>query len=161
VLAARIAGVMAGGTRSPPAFGIGGESSDIFTILPGVSVGSGGREFPLRGYPRSTVGFTRVVVGATELRVPLFLIGKGIPLLPLAADKVFLSMFAEAGGGWPAGGTANLTRFQDVGAELVSDWGINHDTPLRLRAGVARGLTTWVTGAPGGTRWYVALGSSF
>lgn len=145
---------------------MGGESSDIFTLVPGVSVGGGGREFPLRGYPRSTVGFTRVVVGAGELRVPLFLIAKGVPKLPLALDRVSLSLFGETGGGWGGAGPVNLTRFRDVGAELVTDWGVNYDTPLRVRGGVALGLTQWglTAGralAPGAMRWYVALGSAF
>jgi hypothetical protein len=100
-------------------------------------------------------------VGAAELRIPLFLVAKGVPLLPLAIDKVSLSLFGETGGAWDPGDAVDITRFRDVGAELVTDWGLNYDTPLRLRVGVARGLTTWTDGSPGGTRWYVALGSAF
>lgn len=160
VLALRVAGAASGGTRPPQRFGMGGESSDIYTVVPGVSIGGGGREFPLRGYDRFSAGYNRAVVGAAELRIPLFLIARGIPRLPLALDKVSASLFGEAGGGWGAG-PVNLARYRDIGAELVSDWGINFDTPLRVRAGVARALTSRVNGTPGGTRWYLALGSAF
>lgn len=159
VLAARVRGTMSSGPLAP-AFAMGGASSDLVAVIPGVTVGSGGRENDLRGFPRSPAQFTRVVTGAVELRVPLFLIRRGIWRLPVGVEKVALSLFAEAGGGWRAGQPSRIGTERDVGAELGTLFTVS-ERPLWLRAGVARGLTPWINGQAGSTMGYVAFGPSF
>jgi hypothetical protein len=153
----------AGGVSEGPAagtFGLGGVSGDVFEIIPGIALGSGRRSFPLRGYPRAS-GFTRVGAGAAELRIPLFLLSKGVWHLPVMLDRVSLSLFAEAGGGWIEGTPANLAQFRDVGGELVVDLGVAYDVPLRVRLGVAVPLAGGLGAARGDPRYYVTFGPSF
>jgi hypothetical protein len=132
----------------------------VFTALPGVTLGTGARDFALRGYPRSPARYTRVVTGVAELRIPLFLIGEGIWRLPVAVHHSSLTLFAEAGGAWAATGSRQLTAYRDLGVELAAELSFG-DTPVLLRGGVARGLASWVDGSPGRTRWYWAIGPSF
>ncbi|MBI4421967.1 MAG: PD40 domain-containing protein [Gemmatimonadetes bacterium] len=160
-LAARLSGAVSGGPNART-FALGGESGGAWAILPGLTLGSGSRDFPLRGYPRAGSRFTRVVVGAAELRVPLFLIGKGIWKLPLGVDRISVTGFGEIGGGWRRdSGSRNITQFRDVGAELVADLALNGDSPLRLRLGAARALADGLGATVGSSRAYVAIGSSF
>src|SRR6185503_11309781 len=114
-----------------------------------------------RGYPRDVARFTRAVTTVAELRIPLFLIGKAVGRLPLAVDKVSFTVFGEAGGGWRSEtGSHSVTRYRDVGGELVLDLGLNLDTPLRVRIGGAQALTAGLGAQRGDWRGYVALGSS-
>lgn len=159
VLAGRLSGARNGGP-TPERFSIGGESGDLYEILPGYAVGAGRRAFPLRGYPRGGA-YTRAVVGAAELRVPLLLVSQGIWQLPVVLDRVSLAAFWEAGGGWEAGDPAAPTALQDVGAELVFDLGVSYDTPLRVRLGGAVPLRDGLGVGRGDARFYIAFGSAF
>ncbi len=159
VLATRLSAARSGGP-APERFGIGGESGDVFQIVPGYTVGAGRRAFPLRGYPRAG-SFTRVVVGMVELRLPLVLVSAGLWKLPVVLDRVSLAAFVEMGGGWNAGETPAPTAFRDVGAEAVFDLGVSYDVPLRVRVGAAVPLTSGLGVARGDARFYVAFGPSF
>ena len=161
VVAGRIAGAVSGG-RYARNFAMGGEPGGNFEIVPGLGFGAGEREFAMRGYPRDASRFTRVVVGAAEVRIPLFLIGRAVGKLPLAVDKVSLSLFGETGVGWRAeAGSRRLDQYRDIGAELVVDVGLNLDAPFRFRFGAARALTSGLGANRGDWRAYVALGSAF
>jgi hypothetical protein len=159
VLGARGAAGATGGPAAPT-FEIGGTSGDRFEALPGVSVGTGRRQFPLRGYD---VGgrFTRVATGVVELRIPVALIARGIWMLPIGVDRISLTGFAETGGGWFAGQPAALSDFQDVGGEAVFDLAVSYDVPLRLRVGVGVPLTGAGGAVRGRPRWYLTFGSAF
>ncbi len=122
VLAARVAGAVSGGAVARR-FALGGESGGTVPVVPGLSIGSGKRGFPLRGYPSNRLRFTRVVTAVVEARVPLLLLGRGIWKLPVALDRVSLSVFGEIGGGWQAGDVSRPTAFRAAGAELVVDFG--------------------------------------
>ncbi len=160
VLAARVTEGRTGGP-APDRFAMGGESGDFFEFLPGYSLGSGRRAFPLRGYPRSPSVFTNAFVAIGELRVPVVVLNSGIWKLPFVLDKLSVSVFGEMGGGWNAGDAPARDRLRDVGGELVSDWGFLYDTPLRVRIGVAVALTDGLGVSAGSPRGYVAFGSSF
>jgi hypothetical protein len=160
VLAGKVAAGISGGPNAH-SFALGGESSTAPGIS-GVPLGTASRDFALRGYPRDVARFTRAVTGVAELRIPLFLIGRAAGRLPLVVDKVSFTVFGEAGGGWRSeSGSRDLTRYRDIGAELVLDLGLNLDTPMRVRIGGARALTSGLGAAQGDWRGYVAWGSSF
>jgi hypothetical protein len=161
VLAARVAGAISGGTH-PRNFALGGESGSTYVLVTGLGLGGGFRDFGLRGYPRDVARFTRAVTGVAEVRIPLFLMGKAVWKLPLAVDKVSLTVFGELGGGWRReSGPRAVDQYRDVGAELVLDLGLNLDAPVRVRVGAAQALTAGLGASQGEWRGYLALGSSF
>ena len=160
VLAGRVAGAASGGS-APKLFALGGQFGGGLSSVPGLALVSRAQDFPLRGYPLGASQFTRVVVTTAELRIPVLLIGKGIPKLPLALDRISVTLFGEAGGGWLSGEPRQLAQYRDLGGELVADLGLNLDSPLSLRVGAARALTPGLGAASGDWRGYVALGSPF
>ena len=135
-------------------FSVGGGSGARFNYLAGRVVG-GGSAFFVRGYLTGARRGTRAVAAGAELRLPLLLVGRALGHLPVGADMVSLSLFADVGDAWDAGSSGRLTRLAATGAEVVADLTFNYDTPLRARLGVAKPLESL---AP---RWYVALGSPF
>ncbi|HEY2824561.1 MAG TPA: hypothetical protein VGI83_03355, partial [Gemmatimonadales bacterium] len=159
VLAARVVAGRSGGS-SPFGLSVGGASGDIYEVLPGYYVGEGRRTFPLRGYPASGASNTRAVAGTAELRIPLLLVSRGLWRLPIGLDRIGLTLFGEAGGGWGETTTPALTAYRDVGAELVADaLGGAFDHRLRFGAGVPLNDGLGVTA--GKVRTYVLLGTSF
>ena len=161
VLAGRVAAAMSNG-QYPRNFAMGGESGSGLGVVAGVGLSGSSRDFSLRGYPRDAARFTRALTSAAELRIPLFLIGKAVWKLPLVVDKVSVTAFGEAGGGWRAEtGPRGAARFRDIGAELVLDMGLNLDLPVRVRLGAAQALTPGLGSAKGDWRGYVAVGSAF
>jgi outer membrane protein assembly factor BamA len=153
VLALRIA---AGASRGPIAdrFNVGGVSSGsiglIFTRLGGPS-----RAFPVRGYDGAARRGRRAVAASAELRLPIALVGQGLGHLPVGADKLALSLFADVGDAWDPGTAFRFTRLRGVGGELVADLTYAYDLPLRLRFGAATPL------GAGPARLYAALGTEF
>ena len=144
-------------------FGAGGVSGGSVPLLPGISAGSTGRDFPVRGYqPAETLG--RAAAAATlEWRVPLALVGRGVGLVPGVLDRLSLAAFADAGAAWsPAAWTARFrglpsrTGLVSAGAEGVMDLGVFYDFPVRLRAGVAERLR-----GRRGASGYLAAGAAF
>jgi hypothetical protein len=160
VLAARAAA----GVRDGPSadtYDLGGASGDPYEIVAGYVIGPGRRTFPLRGYPAVGTVYTRAAVGALELRVPLALVARGVGKLPFGFDRIALTGFAEAGGGWQAGQSADAFALRDVGGELVVDAGVPQDVPLRVRVGVGIPLVAGLGVAAGTARGYVAFGTAF
>ncbi len=160
VLAARASAGVTGGP-TPTVYTLGGVSGDVVGLVPGYTLGSGRRKFPLRGYGRGTERFTRAFVGVIELRVPVVAAGKSLWKLPLLLDRVSLAVFAEAGGGWNEGESVALTTFRDLGGELVLDTGVGNVFSLRIRLGAAVPLTDGLGSQRGDGRAYLTLGSSF
>ncbi|HWO87993.1 MAG TPA: hypothetical protein VNL98_02465, partial [Gemmatimonadales bacterium] len=157
VLAARAAG---GVSRGPNRayFDLGGESGDVFRVVSGYTLGSGRRQFSLRGYDEMG-GFDRVGAGAVELRIPLALVGRGVWRLPFGLDRISLAAFGEAARARYVDGS--VLDFGDLGAEAVLDLAVSYDVPLRLRLGGAVPFTSGVGNTVREPRWYVTFGSSF
>jgi hypothetical protein len=160
VLAARAA---AGARNGPSAdyYDLGGASGDPYQVVTGYAIGPGRRAFPLRGYPAVGTRFTRAAVGALELRVPVALVARGIGKLPLGLDRVSVSGFAEAGGGWGPGESSDVFALRDAGGEVVLDAGVPQDVPIRARVGAGIPLVSGLGVAAGRARWYLAFGTSF
>lgn len=157
VLAARAAGGVSGGPNRA-FFDVGGESGDVFAVVPGYAVGSGRRQFSLRGYDEMD-GFDRVAAGTVELRIPVALVGRGIWKLPFSVDRISLALFSEAARARYFDGSQ--ASFEDVGAEAVLDLATSYDIPLRARAGAALQLTPEPGATRRAVRWYVTFGSAF
>ncbi len=145
-------------------FGVGGISGGTFEVAPGITVGSGSRDFPVRGFPGSFVLGRSAAAASLEYRAPLALVGRGVGLLPGTLDRVSGAVFVDGGAAWSR---TRCTTFGDpgtgscvhllasAGAELVTDLGVAWDFPVRLRFGAA---------VPFGYRavsGYVAVGSAF
>lgn len=158
VLATRVAGGWSGGDIAST-FSLGGVSSDIIQVVPGLSLG-GRRAFPLRGFAR-VGGFTRVTTGTAELRVPILLLSKGMGRLPILVDRVSLTAFGEVGGAWRAGEAADIARYRDVGGEIDLDLALANDLPLQLAFGVAVPLTDGYRTSRYAPRVYLTAGRSF
>lgn len=159
VLAARVSGGTGAGAFAPT-FTVGGVSSDVLEIVPGVAVGGGRRAFPVRGYQPSG-GFMQAGAASVELRVPLLLLSKGVWKSPLLVDRVSLLAFADVGGGSMAGQSADLDRYRSAGGELVVDVGLATDIPARVRFGVAVPLADGLQVRRGRPQGFVAIGPSF
>jgi hypothetical protein len=157
VLAARVAG---GRTVGPARslYEIGGTSGEPIELVSGTVVGEQ-RAFPLRGYPEVGV-VSRAAIGALELRIPLWLVGRGLWKTPLVVDRLSVALFGEAGGGWHVGEPPSLP-LRDVGAEAVVDLGVLYDVRLRVRGGVGVPLTDGLTVRRGDARAYVTVGTAF
>ena len=160
VLAARAAAGARDGPAADP-YDLGGAAGDPYEIVPGYLIGPGRRTFPLRGYPAVSTGFTRAAVGALELRVPVALVARGLGKLPLGLDRLSLTGFAEAGGGWRPGDSPDVFALRDAGGELVLDAGAPQDAPIRVRAGLAVPLVAGLGVAAGTVRGYAAFGTAF
>jgi hypothetical protein len=156
------ASVTAGKTGGPAftTFSVGGESGDIVELIPGTALGSGRRRFQMRGYG-ARGGFTRAVVGVVELRIPVVLVAKGVPRLPLFLDRLSLNLFGEMGNGWNEGGAVDVTAMKDVGGEVALDLGVGAGFALRARLGGAVALSDWLGTIRGSARYYVAFGRAF
>ncbi len=161
VLAARAAaGATFGGDLVE--FGVGGESGSGVAILPGVSVGGTARTFPVRGYGGAFIQGRRALSLSVEQRVPLALVGRNLGLMPVGLDRVWASVFADAGAAFSsaycgAGSTGLCSRgIASAGAELSSIVALGYDLPVVVRGGLAVRLTY----LSGPAAW-VAVGAGF
>lgn len=163
VLALRLAG---GAARGPDAdagwFRAGGSTGSPEGITGLELFGGSSIFFGVRGYdPGARTG--RIAwTGSAEYRVPLALVHRGLGAWPAYVDRVFGSVFVDAGNAWgpdeSPGGFENARRSTLVGAgaEIVTDFLLFWTEPLRLRVGAAVPL---VDGD--GVRGYVRLGLVF
>jgi len=159
VLAANIAAGRTGGS-APATYSIGGESGDIVELIPGTVLGSGRRTFQMRGY-NAVGGFTRVVVGVAELRVPIAMVARGVPKLPLFLDRLSLNLFGEVGSAWNEGDFVELAALRDVGGEAAVDLGVGAGLALKVRLGAALALADGLGITSGAARYYLAFGQAF
>jgi hypothetical protein len=159
VVAAR-ASVGATGGTAPASLSIGGESGDLFVLAPGFALGAGRRSFAMRGSPR-TGGFDRAFVGIAEMRIPLAMVAKGMPILPVVIDRVSAALFYELGAGRLLGDGRRESPLQSAGAELAFDLGILYDIPIRVRVGGAIPVSDGLGVSRGDGRAYVTFGVSF
>jgi hypothetical protein len=158
VLAVRVAG---GATdrRAATELTVGGVSGTVAELVPGVTVGDPQRTFAVRGFAPGAQRGLRAAAASVEYRAPLALPARGLSLLPLFADRISVSAFADAGTAWcPAGvqraqqplcrrtasGSPDLAAspaaprwLASVGAELALDAALQYDAGYRFRLGVA------------------------
>jgi hypothetical protein len=144
-------------------FGVGGVSGGAVPLLPGISIGSAARSFPVRGFaPSDGVGRYAVAV-SLEDRLPLALVGRGLGLVPGALDRLSLALFVDLARTWsPPDWTSRFRglpasqTLASVGAEAVADLGVLYDFPVRFRTGVA-----WRARGASGAGGFVAVGAAF
>jgi hemolysin activation/secretion protein len=132
-------------------------------LLPGISIGSAARSFPVRGFaPSDGVGRYAFAV-SLEDRLPLALVGRGLGLVPGALDRLSLALFVDLARTWsPPDWTSRFRglpasqTLASVGAEAVADLGVLYDVPVRFRTGVA-----WRVRGASGAGGFVAVGAAF
>jgi hypothetical protein len=161
VLAVRASGGLARGPGAQTGyFGLGGASGGSLP-LPGTSTLVGGSVFlPVRGYETSTRAGRYAWSTTIELRAPLALVNRGRGTLPLHVDRIFGSVFLDAGNAW-GGATAAEKHsrgrtLRSAGFEVSTDLLVLYGMPLRLRAGAAFPLVE-----RDGPRYYVRVGLPF
>ena len=163
VLAVRASGGMARGPGAQTGyFGVGGASGDRVS-LPGTPTLLGGSVFfPVRGYETSMRSGRTAWSTSVELRLPLALVNRGRGMLPLHLDRIFGSVFLDAGNAWGGASSAGeesrrlhplLSAGFEVSTDLLSSC---TGAPLRLRAGVTFPLVE-----RGGPRYYLRVGLPF
>lgn len=163
-LAFRASGGVAGGSGADfDHFRVGGVAGQSRGIAGGIRFGGSGLLFPVRGHSRDTRFGTYSWSASAEYRFPVALIHRGLGTFPLYFDRMWGSLFADAGNAWggpstEAGGFDNSRRstLASVGGELsvtlVPFW----TTRLQARLGVG----VPVSGG-GGAQVYLALGNIF
>jgi hypothetical protein len=98
---------------------------------------------------------------AAELRIPVALVAKAAWRLPLGLDRLSLSSFFEAAGGWRAGEPARPLAYRDAGGELVADAAVPLDVSVRARLGFAVPMVSGLGTRAGKPAVYLAFGSAF
>ena len=120
--------------------------------------GSARRTFPVRGYENTPRSGRRAWSASLEFRVPAVLVNRALRTPLLHFDRLFLTLFADAGNAW---GRDNLSHAStppallSAGAEFVYAFGILY-LPVRFRIGAGYGFTD-----PKGAVPYLHLGTSF
>ena len=110
--------------------------------------------FPVRGYKTSTRSGRHAWSVSLEYRAPLALENRGLVALPLHADRIFWTFFADAANTWERD-TSQSRPLLSAGTELITDYAAFYFA-IRLRTGVAYRFTD-----PEGVGYYVRLGTSF
>lgn len=146
---------------------IGGASGGVYDVLGLLDIGDGALLLPVRGFDRGVRAGTRAWTASAELRVPVAIPGKRLPLTPLYFDRISLSFFGDAGDASCSAAEAERSvsceranaaggPLLSTGIELVTDLGIGSWFYTRLRTGVAQPLQ-----GPGDVKVYVRVGSAF
>jgi hypothetical protein len=134
VLAARASGLF----RDGPGAGlssIGGVGGSAFGLgVPGIIDDFGGtaRLLPVRGFEPGARQGTRAWTASAEYRLPIALVGRGLPPLPIFVDRIAAATFLDAGHAW-----CDVTTAQRFAAGVCSTSAA--DTPL-FAAGVETSL---------------------
>ncbi len=171
VLGLRVAGGADRGSLTP-GYSLGGESGGVpaFPLSTFVSLGND-LELPVRGYAEGVQFGDRAAAGTAEWRFPLALVERGRGVLPVYLDRVWGTLFVDAGRTWCS--EECLGRFDSpdtradntlasVGAELGINVSISYLAPVPVRVGVGVPLRPV---AEGGSRpdprAYFTFGLSF
>ncbi len=157
------------GHRTTSAFGVGGVSGTSIELIPGVNYGDSRRTFFVRGFEVAQIG-VRAAAASAEYRAPLFLAGRGIPLLPFFFQKTTLTLFGDAASAWCEFPVANSficpsplpprETIASVGGELALDAALAYDELYRFRLGVAHPVKGEQL-AERKTTIYFTIGSTF
>ena len=155
-------GVARGPNANAGHYEVGGASGSRETVTGLDLFGGGPIFFPVRGYDTFSRFGRYAWAASVEYRVPLGLVNRGLGAWPLHFDRVFASVFGDAGNAWgPArspSGFENPARsaLVSVGAEITAEVLTFYKATLRFRTGVALPL---VDGE--GARVYLRLGVPF
>ncbi|MFM8566429.1 MAG: hypothetical protein ACKOCV_01880, partial [Gemmatimonadota bacterium] len=169
VLAGRVAGGWTD-AESATGFSVGGVNGTSIPVLPGLLIGGSPRTFGVRGFETGALRGTRAVATSLEARVPLTLIGRGVPWTSVFLQKAALAVFADGGAAWcdrvvpgsmvcPSP-VVPRRWLGSVGGELGVDAALRYDVVYRFRFGAAhpvRGLGS----APSRVVLYFSMGSTF
>ena len=162
VLALRASGGMARGPGAQTGyFRVGGASGDAVSLPATPTLVGGSVFFPVRGYETSMRSGRAAWSTSVELRLPLALVNRGRGVLPLHVDRIFGSVFLDAGNAWGGASSAGeesrrLHPLLSAGFEVSTDLLFLYGAPLRLRAGVAFPLVE-----RDGPRYYLRVGLPF
>ncbi|MBI4519566.1 MAG: PD40 domain-containing protein, partial [Gemmatimonadetes bacterium] len=126
VLAARVsAGNRFGSGADADHFELGGAAGTPEPVT-GLGLFGGTRLlFPLRGYSRAARLGNRVWSASAEYRVPIWLAHRGSGLRPLYLDRVFGSLFVDAGNAWgpsDAPSEALISTGAELAARILPLW---------------------------------------
>lgn len=133
-------------------FSIGGVPSEsvLSTLLTGGGVHAGG--LYLRGFaPDSMVG-SGYLLGSMEYRFPIWFVHRGLSTLPLAARRVWGTLFLDAGEAFFDRPDTSGLRM-GMGAEVNLSLELFYSQPQVLKLGFSRGF-----GPGGSSRLYFRLG---
>lgn len=148
VIAAQLSGGFAQGERLVQrSFQIGG------LIAPFVEFEES--PFLLRGYPSREFRGERVLSVSIEYRFPLLNLEHGWDTVPFFFRRIHGTLLADAGDAWDRGKSGPSLK-SGVGAGLGTDLLFAYYLPLRIQAGVARGLSD-----EGITQIFITLGNAF
>jgi hypothetical protein len=147
---------------------IGGASGNVYDLLGLLELGDGALFLPVRGFDRGVRAGTRAWTASGELRVPVAIPGRRLPLTPFYFDRISLSLFGDAGDA--SCSVSEAERFLSceraneagdpllsAGAELVTELGIGSWFYTRVRLGLAQP----VSGPGSSPLVYLQFGSAF
>ncbi len=154
-------GVARGPNAAAGHFDVGGASGTSESV--GLDLFGGSPIFlPVRGYDALSRFGRYAWAASVEYRIPLALVNRGVGAWPLHFDRVFASVFGDAGNAWgpdssPSGFENPARRaLASVGAEVTAQVLTLYKVTMRFRTGVAVPL---VEGD--GARVYLRLGVPF
>lgn len=164
-LAFRAAGGLAGGSGADfDHFRVGGVGGESQSIAGGIRLGGSGLLVPVRGFSRDTRFGTRSWGASAEYRFPIGVVHRGLGAFPLYFDRIWGSLFVDAGNAWggptgtAVGGLENARRetLASVGGELSATILPFWTTLLQVRFGVGIPIS-----GGSGALGYLALGNIF
>lgn len=163
VLALQASGGVASGPGAGPGhFDVGGASGRPEALTGAELFGGSFLFFPVRGFAHGSRFGRYAWTASAEYRFPIAIVNRGLGAWPLHFDRVFGSVFFDAGNAWgpdvwPTGFQNPLrTGIASTGAEVIADLLGLYDVLLPLRVGVA----VPVLGGSG-TSVYVRVGLAF
>jgi hypothetical protein len=135
-------------------FQLGGAESDTY-LGPGIQIKQ--RVFSLRGFSRGLASLTdsNVVLHSFEYRLPVEWTDTTFMIPPVGLSGWSLRGFVDTGSAWNDSATQN-SFYTGVGAEVILDTTVAYYLGLRVRIGVAKGLSS-----EGENTLYMELGGSF
>ncbi|MBV9880070.1 MAG: PD40 domain-containing protein [Gemmatirosa sp.] len=175
VVALRVAGGVAD-AKTATELEAGGVSGSAAELIPGVVVGDPSRTFAVRGFGSGAQQGTRAAAASLEYRAPLVVPARGLGLLPVFADRLSVTAFADAASAWCPRSIDRTVQtmcftstvrspvsprwLASAGAEVGLDAALSYDAPYRFRLGVATPVAEREL-APRAVSAYFTLGLSF
>lgn len=161
VFASRV--VLGHGNDNPRPFRLGGTSNNFQITTPGASIIAptdsvfNRRQYALRGYPTGlpTLRGRRMALVDLEWRMPLYRLERGFMTPPVGLDKIYGSVFYNAGEAWYDSLDSNDIR-KGAGIEINTELVLGYMFALDLRFGYAHGFDEG-----GEDQFYLTVGKTF